>query len=279
MSSLDPQITGVEFDLAYGAAFDAQPLAKSNIACRCRDITQMLVNRMFSLPRSKEQFDIGRMIDLPKPITRLPRSMPLPQAKPLTKWEKFAASKGINKKKKDRMTMDEVTGEVRPSWGYKRAGTLADVAFLPAKPTDVPGSDPFYEAELEKKHRVKTNLKQHQANIDRSKPTAGDKRRVEIENSVKVTALATASMGKFNQRRKGEPEMKRKNDGNDFSSESVSFEEKTREKKLLSNILNKRETVDRDKAANIYAKTNKVEPKQRKGKSSGPSKKGGKSRK
>lgn len=41
-------------------------------------------------------------------------------SQPLTRWEKFAKEKGINKKKKDLMIYDEQSKEFKPRYGYKR---------------------------------------------------------------------------------------------------------------------------------------------------------------
>jgi len=47
-------------------------------------------------------------VDLPEPRYNLPREKPLPKAKPLTKWQKFAIEKGITKKPKPKATWDEI---------------------------------------------------------------------------------------------------------------------------------------------------------------------------
>jgi regulator of ribosome biosynthesis len=58
---------------------------------------------------------------LPPPTTPLPREKPLPAEKQQTKWEKFAAKKGIKDKKRGegKMVFDEEKGEWVPKWGYK----------------------------------------------------------------------------------------------------------------------------------------------------------------
>ncbi|KAL0207499.1 hypothetical protein P9112_012127 [Eukaryota sp. TZLM1-RC] len=233
---------GVEFDIGARCAFDHHPVPFKDVLSRSRDITQMLVNKLFSLPLSQEQEDVGRVVDLPKRTTKLPRAKPIPKPKPPTKWEEFA--------KQDRMVLDDVTGELMPRHGYKRAGTLADVAFIEAKPTDLPGSDPFTEAEQEKKDRVKRN-KQNQLKNEKRNMTAGDKRRIALESAIKVTSVATASMGKFDNRRKGEPDHKRKNTNKVGSQDEVSFEEREKQKKVLGHILSKKDPIDKDRAANL----------------------------
>jgi regulator of ribosome biosynthesis len=57
---------------------------------------------------------------LPPPTTQLPRSKHLPKPKPPTKWEKFAAAKGIQQSKRDRKVFDEEKQEWVNRWG--RAG-------------------------------------------------------------------------------------------------------------------------------------------------------------
>jgi hypothetical protein len=51
-------------------------------------MTQALVSQLFALP--SEAVQGGRLAHLPAPSTALPREKPIPKAKPLTKWQKFA---------------------------------------------------------------------------------------------------------------------------------------------------------------------------------------------
>lgn len=84
-----------------------------------RDSTQLLFNAIFQLPTDTS--DHGILARLPEEThTPLPREKPVPKPKPLTKWEKFAKQKGIQKRKRDRMVLDEATGEYKPRWGYGR---------------------------------------------------------------------------------------------------------------------------------------------------------------
>jgi len=61
---------------------------------------QSLIGKLFELPSEKLEHLPGQMAILPKPTTIVPREKPVPQAKPKTKWEKFAEAKGIKKNKK-----------------------------------------------------------------------------------------------------------------------------------------------------------------------------------
>jgi regulator of ribosome biosynthesis len=54
---------------------------------------------------------------LPPQTSQLPRSKPLPKPRPPTKWEKFAAAKGIQKTKRDKKIFDEEKQEWVNRWG------------------------------------------------------------------------------------------------------------------------------------------------------------------
>lgn len=71
-----------------------------------RNNVQLLINKLFELPMKNE--DGYMYVDLPEPRYNLPREKPLPTAKPLTKWQKFAIEKGIKKTPKPKATWDEI---------------------------------------------------------------------------------------------------------------------------------------------------------------------------
>ena len=99
-----------------------------------RAITQSLANKLFTLPAEPVQG--GRRATLPAPTTVLPREKPLPQPKPMTKWQKFAQEKGIVKRKRSAVEFDEPSGEWKRRHGYGRANDELDVPIIEAKPTD-----------------------------------------------------------------------------------------------------------------------------------------------
>lgn len=113
------------FDLGNLVCNDANPLPASNqisesdITAAARDCAQALLNQLLStcpIVRS----DDSVTLTLPAPTTPLPREKPVPQDKPLTKWQEFAKKKGIKAKAKDsNLTYDEEKGEWVPKWGYK----------------------------------------------------------------------------------------------------------------------------------------------------------------
>ncbi len=76
---------------------------------------QAILHSLFSLPNRKSPD--GPLAELPKPTTSLPRAKPLPKPKPLTKWQRFAAAKGINKSQKDKKVWDEEKQEWINKWG------------------------------------------------------------------------------------------------------------------------------------------------------------------
>ncbi|EMR11491.1 hypothetical protein PNEG_00505 [Pneumocystis murina B123] len=117
----------LEFDLGNLSAFNINSLdtysLKNNkeeyIMSFSRDSIQILVNRIFSLPKIITLN--GSFIELPEPIISLPREKPIPKPRPETKWEKFAKAKGIKSKSKidGKMTYDKNKKKWVPKWGYK----------------------------------------------------------------------------------------------------------------------------------------------------------------
>lgn len=82
---------------------------------RARDLTQLFINRLWTLERDAEDKDL---IPLPEIKMRLPRNLEYVQ-RPESKWEKFAKKKGIVKKKKDSLVWDEQDKEWKPRFGYR----------------------------------------------------------------------------------------------------------------------------------------------------------------
>ncbi|KAK9477968.1 ribosomal biogenesis regulatory protein [Lipomyces japonicus] len=135
----------VTYDLGNLAVFDTTVLDPSSLSLKssddaasdreaylksvARDSAQLLINQILSLPvvtggrigRSGVDNSDGVFVDLPEPVMRLPREKPVPVAKPLTKWQKFAKQKGITPKARNtgNMVYDEAKGEWVKKWGYK----------------------------------------------------------------------------------------------------------------------------------------------------------------
>ncbi|KAL7666888.1 Uncharacterized protein ABC855_g550 [[Candida] zeylanoides] len=178
------------FDLGNLATFDPNPLDNAKLADPntrnqhlnevTRDNVQLLINQILSLPvktttdngdaTSTGQSSSMTLIQLPDPSTPLPREKAIPKAKAMTKWEKFAAKKGIQSKAKDgKMVYDEATGEWVPKWGYKGKNKDIDSQWLvevedKVKNTDKELIDPRTLARSERKRLVKKNELQHKRN-------------------------------------------------------------------------------------------------------------------
>lgn len=123
--------TPYTFDLGLLLANDPNPLPardpsvpqEQRLAAVARDGAQSLINQLLStLPLQSTQQ--GVLLDLPAAQTQLPREKPLPEAREPTKWEKFAARKGIKPKTREQRRakgrqFNETTGEWERTWGYK----------------------------------------------------------------------------------------------------------------------------------------------------------------
>jgi len=117
---------------------------------------------------------LGRVVELPGPATRLPREKPLPKPRPPTKWEAYAKSKGIVKRKRSARVWDEEQGEWRGRHGYRRVGDPDSVAVMEAKSWETTGAeDPFSAAAAEKKGRVNAQAWRQAANEGRAGGAGG----------------------------------------------------------------------------------------------------------
>lgn len=92
------------------------------------------MTQLFNAPA--EAITGGRLALLPPPTSRLPRALPLPKPKPLTRWQQFALKKGITKQKRSKLEYDDTTGEWRRRHGYKRVNDDNDIPIIEAKPSD-----------------------------------------------------------------------------------------------------------------------------------------------
>lgn len=178
------------FDLGNLATFDTNPLDNAKLsdpsqkeaylASVTRDNVQLLINQILSLPvktttdtqgSSTGQSSTMTLIQLPEPLTPLPREKSIPKARPQTKWEKFAALKGIKAKAKDgKLVFDEATQKWVPKWGYKGINKQLDDQWLvevedKVKNTENELVDPRTLARAERKRLVKKNEARHKRNL------------------------------------------------------------------------------------------------------------------
>mmetsp|Transcript_29847 Transcript_29847/g.58467 ORF Transcript_29847/g.58467 Transcript_29847/m.58467 type:complete len:325 (-) Transcript_29847:443-1417(-) len=247
-----------------------------------------LLKELFDQPADPPAAGIpGRVVSLPTPATLVPREKPVPKPKPLTKWEKFAKEKGIQKKKKSRMVFDEEKEEYRPRFGYKRANDESDVWAIPASSKDQKGEDPWTRMEREKKERIKKNKDQQLGNIKRglvetqganriegaidlaaaakaskadnkSKAESKRKKKHHVDVAISVAQRSTASQGIFDKKRVGEPNQRPL----DRQGVNTAREHKD-EKKASMDVLNRlmgagpkeHESFNAEKAANQIMQT------------------------
>lgn len=235
----------IDLDLGNLAAFDRrQHLPGSDIE-KATNAAEALVRAIFSLPR--QSTEDGKLVSLPKPTFELPREKPIPKERQLTKWEQFAKEKGIQKKRRDRLVLDEATGEYVPRYGRGSKNDLDRQVIIPHKESMPDNVDPFAMKRAEKKKRKLENTKQNLRNnrkVQRAKVSSlspmqaldvastgpsGKKfiPKKALKDSLAVAQKATASAGKFDKKLAKEP--KQKSQGRKKKFETVS-NKKTRSK-------------------------------------------------
>ena len=227
--------------------------------------------------KEKEDLDYDKSPDeitLPDPIITLPRSLPIPVAKPLTKWEKYKQEKGIIQRKRSRMVYSEEVGDWVPRWGKGSIKKIQN-AMNWAMEEKEPGVNPFEqqsnERQLAKAKQLKRQLKNEEyarkvlqgkketntkdlSNKSEPKQILSKKQRkaAKIQKEIKKldddkknlskrleqVQKSTSSMGNFDKKLKNEKEinlLKRKRVSNDIMVDKK--KEKTRDKRILDNIL------------------------------------------
>jgi regulator of ribosome biosynthesis len=119
--------TPYTFDLGHLLAQDPNTITldhsslEQSLAEVARDGAQSLINQLLTTCPINSTSD-GVLLSLPAPSTVLPREKPVPEAKPKTKWERFAEKKGIKAKTREQrqnLAYDEESGEWKRKWGYK----------------------------------------------------------------------------------------------------------------------------------------------------------------
>jgi len=184
----------MEFDLFYLRASNPAPLTEQEadgdeqalISAAASDV-KALCEEVIKLPT--EVTEDGVMAKLPPPRVLLPREKPLPEPRAATRWERFAAAKGIVHKRKSRLVYDDKTGEYRPRFGRNRRtdNTVEFDGIVPAKPgvDDFQGAeDPFTRARRERRERVKQNKANHERNQRRAERGAREARQGPSRGSI-----------------------------------------------------------------------------------------------
>ncbi|KAI5795704.1 regulator of ribosome synthesis [Geopyxis carbonaria] len=185
----------LEFDLGNLTAFDPNPLDPSLYAdaatrdalllATVRDGAQALVNQVLTVLPIKATAD-GVFVELPEPVSALPREKPVPKEREMTKWEAFAKKKGIAPKERDgKLVYDEATGEWVPKWGYKGANKATESQWLVEVDDKKASTDADAEVDPRKMSRdarkkaVKVNERQQKKNEKHALlgPKGGEKAR------------------------------------------------------------------------------------------------------
>jgi len=182
-------------------------------------------------------------------VIATPRSLQPPAAKAETKWEKFAKERGIApKEKRERKVWDESTGTWMYRHGYQKGNdSNKEWPIMEVGRNDDPYDDPWEKARDEKRTRGEKNTANRMRNQERAgtltkgtgnrhikdkkkareavrggggpRPTPGGipvdlsaskKRGKELTSAALLaTQRSTASLGKFDKMREGEPERKK----------------------------------------------------------------------
>lgn len=224
-----------------------------------RDNCQLLLNDLWKLPT--ERVEEAIVANLPAGTTIIPREKPLPKAKPLTKWEKYAKEKGIQKQKKSKLVWDDVVKEWVPRFGYKKAKAETEKNWL-MEYKEGQDQDPREKAIEDKRERVAKNELQRLRNIARAKKTkvpgvgltptnpGEGQSSDDLKKASQLAKKATASLGKFQEKLPSALEKKIKpvNAKKRKFQPLINNEEKEKNLQVLQQITSKKSKLDVTKA-------------------------------
>nr|CAD7263486.1 unnamed protein product [Timema shepardi] len=261
----------LEYDLGTLLAIDINDLDLKTLSSNqdkylkdlARDNAQLLINKIWELP--SERIDEAIVVKLPPPSFILPRENPVPKPKPISKWQKYAQEKGITKKRKSKVTWDEVLKKWVPNYGYKRAEAEKQKDWLIELPGNADPLEDQYAKKMDiKKEKVAKNEFQRLKNLAVSKnikvprvgiTTAEKLSSEQLGKALTVAKVSTASLGKFQAKLPKEktakkvgallPTVKKRK-----QPYVTPEQEKKGNIKILDNILNKKPKLDVEKAVN-----------------------------
>ncbi|KAJ7723973.1 ribosome biogenesis regulatory protein-domain-containing protein, partial [Mycena maculata] len=206
--------TPLDVDAALLTVTDLNPIDEESYSSNledhlqslARDGVQALFASLFTLPTTRS--DDGPLAQLPPPTTSLPRAKPLPKPKPPTKWEAFAAAKGIQHRVRDKREWDEEKQEWVNRWGRDGKNRRTQEEWITEVPLNADvDHDPRKIARDERKARVAKNEKQREANAARAS-NPRDARKQDIARTLATSRISTASMGKFDKTLEGEKKVR-----------------------------------------------------------------------
>ncbi|PHH82607.1 hypothetical protein CDD82_5451 [Ophiocordyceps australis] len=169
--------TPYTFDLGLLVAQDPNPVTidpatpEQSLAQLARDGAQSLINQLLTTCPLRSTTD-GVILSLPLLSTRLPREKPVPEARPPTKWERFAEKKGIAPKTREQrrnLVYDDESGQWRRKWGYKGLNKKGENDWLvevdPQKEMQrKQGTTTRGDARRDRKERIKRNERKMRSN-------------------------------------------------------------------------------------------------------------------
>lgn len=271
-------ITNKSYDLGALVYYDAstyENFTEEQILEKAKENANKFYQVMFDFRKKQPERGVLEFetpfytINLPPIEERLPRLVPPPAAKPLTKWEKFRKEKGLApRQRRDKKVFDPVSKKWVRRYGYRSIKKLeeARTAIIEVKPGE-DHIDPFERMAVQKKlmlekERLKAVQNQMKAagvnmKLLREKKSLYDteqggkpkKKREKkavrkdkelLENTLKNAQVSTASMGIYDKKAtKAEKDVKRKKKKNVNLTPS---EEKERSMRVLK-VLKKKDEI------------------------------------
>lgn len=208
------------YDLRHLAATDITPINPSDdVKEISRENIQLLVSQIFQLPR--ERTDVGPIIRLDKLefVEQIPRMMPLPKPKIKSRWDKFAAERGISKSKRSRLVWDEASKDWVPRWGANSAKHRSDkqdwVVEVPLNSSE----DPFEKKRLAKqlvsakqklreaRNKLETKGERLPAGVNSSLVEGKKRGKDTLDEVLRRAQVSTGSVGRFDRRIESEKVM------------------------------------------------------------------------
>lgn len=149
---------------------------EASLASVARDGAQALINQLMTTCPITANSD-GVILSLPQTSTALPREKPAPKPKEPTKWERFAAKRGIKPKTREQrknLAYDEDTGEWKRKWGYQALNKKGEGDWIvevdPEKEQNrKEGTSVRGDGRRERKERVRRNERRERKNMRDSK--------------------------------------------------------------------------------------------------------------
>jgi regulator of ribosome biosynthesis len=221
-------------------------VTKQNLSHLFGELYKIKVNQIGKDDENRDYDKPINVITLPEGSTLLPRSLPIPKRDDnMTKWEKFAKEKGIEKRKKGRMIWSDEFQKYLPRWGK---GSLKketeNSKYIIEDKEKYEGKNPFTYNKQEKKLEKLKQMKREKKNEDvylKKKREKDSKLKGDVKSQKKnleIVQKSSASQGRFEKKVKNEAPLdmiKKKK-----VSHSVMVnkkDEKERDSKIMNRIL------------------------------------------